>query len=257
MDRYLLDLGASVNLLPYFMYKQLGLGELQPTNLILLLADRTVMVPKKIVEDVILKVDEFYFPVDFVVLDTESVRNLSNQIPVILGRPFLATADAVIRRRNGVITLSFENMTVELNIFHTSSQPSIMDEHEEVNMIDVSVNHTFEEFYYKDPLEKCLAHFGMNFDIEQSIKEVNTLLDSVPIMDTNLWRPNVEPLPLLISIPVPSIIEPPKLKLKLLPDTLKYAFLGESETLPMIISSYLDKDKEEKLLVFFVNIRKP
>jgi len=88
----------------------------------------------------------------------------------------------------------------------------------------------------------------MNFDIEESIEEVNALLDSVPIMDTNLWRPNVESLPLPTSIPVPSIIEPPKLELKPLPDTLKYAFLGESETLPVIISFHLDKDQEGKLL---------
>ena len=70
----------------------------------------------------------------------------------------------------------------------------------------------------------------MNFDIEESIEVVNVLLDSVPIMDTNLWGPNVESLPLPTSIPVPSIIEPPKLELKPLPDTLKYAFLCESET---------------------------
>ena len=74
MDRYLLDLGASVNLLPNSVYKQLGLGKLQPTNLTLLLADRSVKVPKEMIEDVILKVDEFYFPADFVVLDTEPVR---------------------------------------------------------------------------------------------------------------------------------------------------------------------------------------
>ena len=67
MDQCLLDLGASVNLLPYSVYKQLGLRELQPTNLTLLLADRSVKIPKGIVEDAILKVDEFYFPADFVV----------------------------------------------------------------------------------------------------------------------------------------------------------------------------------------------
>jgi len=139
---------------------------------------------------------------------------------------------------NGVMTLSFGNMTVELNIFRTSSQPDVIDDYKEVNTINVSVNHTFEESCYKDPLEKCLAHFGTNFDIEESIEEVNALLDSVLIMDTNLWRPNVEPLPLPTSIPVPSIIEPPKLELKPLPHTLKYAFLGESEILPMIISSH-------------------
>ena len=88
----------------------------------------------------------------------------------------------------------------------------------------------------------------MNFDIEEFIEEINALLDYVPIIDTNLWRPKVEPSPLSTSVPIPSIVEPPKLELKSLPDTLKYAFLGESETLPVIISSHLDKDQEEKLL---------
>ena len=61
-----------------------------------------------------------------------------------------------------------------------------MDDLEEVNMIDMSVSHTFEEFLYESPWEKYLAHFRMNFDIKKSIKKVNTLLDFVPIMDTNL-----------------------------------------------------------------------
>jgi len=56
--------------------------------------------------------------------------------------------------------LSFGNMIVELNIFHTSSQPPEMDDPEEVNMINNLVNHTFEESCYEDPLKKCLTHFG-------------------------------------------------------------------------------------------------
>ena len=123
MDRYLLDLGASVNFLSYFVYKQLGLRELQPINNTLLLANKSVKVPKKIVEDVILKVDEFCFPADFVFLDTKLVTNPSSHSPVILGRPVLTTTDVVIRCRNGVMTLSFEKMTVELYVFHISSQP--------------------------------------------------------------------------------------------------------------------------------------
>ena len=86
-----------------------------------------------------MKVDEFYFPTDCVVLDTELDRNLSNHSPVILGRLFFATANAVIRCKNGVMTLSFGNMTFELNIFHNSFQPHVMDGHEEVKMIDISV----------------------------------------------------------------------------------------------------------------------
>ncbi|XP_059458376.1 uncharacterized protein LOC132187972 [Corylus avellana] len=84
IERALLDLGASVNLLPYSVYVQLGLGELRPTSMTLQLADRSVKVPRGIVEDVLIKVDKFYFPVDFIVLDTEPVPNVGSQIPVCL-----------------------------------------------------------------------------------------------------------------------------------------------------------------------------
>ena len=120
IDKSLLDLGASVNLLPYSVYKQLGLGELKPTNITLSLADRSVKIPNGIVEDVLVKVDKFYYPVDFVVLDTEPIASGPNHVPIILGRPFLATANTIINYRNGVMQLTFGNMTLELNIFHLS-----------------------------------------------------------------------------------------------------------------------------------------
>ena len=97
IDKSLLDLGASVNLLPYSVYKQLGLGELKPTNITLSLVDRSVKIPKGIVEDVLVKIDKFYYPIDFVVLDTEPIANEPNHVPIILGRPFLATANAIIK----------------------------------------------------------------------------------------------------------------------------------------------------------------
>jgi hypothetical protein len=108
-----------VNLLPYSVYLQLGLGELKPTSMTLQLADKSMKILRGIVEDVLIKVDKFYFPVDFIVLDTELVQVIRSQIPVILGRPFLATANALINCRSGVMKFSFGNMTVELNIFHS------------------------------------------------------------------------------------------------------------------------------------------
>ena len=69
----LVDLGASVNLLPYLVYVDLGLGELEPANITLQLADRSVKNPRGIVNDVLVQVDKLYFPVDFVVLDTQPV----------------------------------------------------------------------------------------------------------------------------------------------------------------------------------------
>ena len=73
MEKALLDLGASANLLPYSIYKQLRLGELKPTTITLSLLDRSVKFPKGIVEDVLVQVDKFYYLVDFVVLDNEPI----------------------------------------------------------------------------------------------------------------------------------------------------------------------------------------
>ena len=97
VEKALLDLGASVNLLPYSVYKKLGLGELKPTTIILFLADRSVKISKGTVEDVLVQVDKFYYLVDFVVLDTEPVAMLANYVPIILGRPFLATSKSIVR----------------------------------------------------------------------------------------------------------------------------------------------------------------
>ena len=97
VEKALLDLGASVNLLPYSMYKQHGLGELKPTSITLSLTERSIKIPKGAVEDVLIQVDKFYYPVDFVVLDTEPAAVGANYMPIILGRPFLATSNAIIK----------------------------------------------------------------------------------------------------------------------------------------------------------------
>ena len=132
IDKSLLDLGASVNLLPYSVYKQLGLGELKPTNITLSLVDRSVKILKGIVEDVLVKVDKFYYPVDFVVLDTEPIENGPNHVTIILGRPFLATANEIINFRNGVMQLTFGNMTLELNIFHLNNKHKLVETENQV-----------------------------------------------------------------------------------------------------------------------------
>ncbi|KAL5574568.1 hypothetical protein UlMin_016267 [Ulmus minor] len=132
----LLDLGASVNLMPYSVYLQLGLGEIKPTTVVLQLADRSVRKPRGIVEDVLVQIDKFYYPVDFLVLDTIAIVNTESKIPLILGRPFLATANALINCRNGLMTLSFGNMTLEVNVFRVSRQPHEEDECFDTYMID-------------------------------------------------------------------------------------------------------------------------
>ena len=73
-------------------------------------------------EDVLIQIDKFHYPIDFVVLDTELVAVGANYVSIILGRPFLDTSNAIINFRNGVMQLTFENMTLELNIFHLSKK---------------------------------------------------------------------------------------------------------------------------------------
>ncbi|RVW38727.1 Retrovirus-related Pol polyprotein from transposon 17.6 [Vitis vinifera] len=132
VEKALLALGASVNLLPYSVYKQLGLGELKPTSITLSLAYRSVKIPRGMIKDVLVQVDKFYYPVDFVVLDTDPVVKGTNYVPIILGRPFLATSNAIINCRNGVMQLTFGNMTLELNIFHLYKKHIHPEEKEEL-----------------------------------------------------------------------------------------------------------------------------
>ncbi|XP_026459491.1 uncharacterized protein LOC113360169, partial [Papaver somniferum] len=249
VNKALLDLGASVNLLPYSVYEQLGLGELKPTSITLQLADRSVKIPRGVVEDVLIKVDKFYFPVDFIVLDTQPVQNPDCHIPVILGRPFLATSNAIINCRNGVLKLSFGNMTVELNVFDISQQPVNLDDDDvhEVNMIEGLMQDSLTNILSVDPFQACMENFNPDSYDDAYCSDVLSLLESVPQMDVTERKYEMEPPLLSDSKLIPSIVEPPKLELKTLPSTLKYAFLGSSDTLPVIISSCLDTEQESRM----------
>ena len=106
--------------------------------------------------------DKFYYPVDFVVLDTEPVVVGANYVPIILGRPFLATSNAIINCRNGVMQLTFENMTLELNIFHLSKKHMHVEEEglEEVCLIDTILEEQAEQLQLQDKLIEELSDFS-------------------------------------------------------------------------------------------------
>ncbi|KAI3770488.1 hypothetical protein L6452_01622 [Arctium lappa] len=118
----LLDLGASVNILPGSVYDQFEFGELKATSVLLQLADRSVKTPRGVLEDVIVKIEDFYYPVDFLVLDTKGICK-DKSPTMILGRPFLATSNATINCRSGVMDITFGNRKLCMNIFAPSSFP--------------------------------------------------------------------------------------------------------------------------------------
>src|SRR3954465_1003219 len=115
----LCDLGASVNILPYSLFKKLNIGEEKPTQMTLQLADRSVIHPRGIVEDVLIKVDKFIYPVDLVVLDMAEHRS----IPLILGRAFLKTARAIIDVDEGKIILRAGDESIEFHLANKIQYP--------------------------------------------------------------------------------------------------------------------------------------
>jgi hypothetical protein len=153
---------------------------------------------------------------------------------VILGRPFLAMANALINYRTGVMKISFENMTVELNIFHIRKQPPEYDEMKQVCLIEEIMEEVVEESSIEDPLEACFAQFREDLDLDKLIEQVDAILESAPLVISEKEETVV--------------LDPPKKELKPLSDNLKYKFLGPAESSSVIIASDLVDAQEEKLL---------
>ena len=121
-ERALCDLGASINLMSLSIFRQLGLGEARPTTITLQLADRSLKHPREVIEDVLVKVEKFIFLAYFIVLDMED-----KEIPIILGRPFLATGRAMIDVQWGELKLRVQEDKVKFNVFEAVRHPAESD----------------------------------------------------------------------------------------------------------------------------------
>jgi preprotein translocase subunit SecA len=130
--------------------------------------------------------------------------------------------------------ISFGNMTVELNIFHIRKQPLDYDQMNQICLIEEIIDEVIEESSIEDPLEACLAQFGEDLDLEKLMEQANALLETAPLVSEEKEE---------TAVP-----DSPKKELKLLPDSLKYKFLGPAESLPVIIASNLIEAQEEELL---------
>ena len=188
-----------------------------------------------------MQVDKFYYPADFVVLDTDPSAKGTNSVPIILGRLFLATSNAIINCRNGIMQLSFGNMTMELNVFYLCKKQFHLEEEEgseEVCMIDNLV----EEHCDQKMLEDLNESLG---ELDEGSPEPPDLLATLP-----LWKTREEILPLSKEEETQEAgkEESPKLILKSLPIELKYAYLEENKKSPVVISSSLIVPQEDCLL---------
>ena len=132
--RSLLDTGASVSILPKGVYDICPLGELQPLFIKLSLAVGSVRRPHDVVEDVIVKVENYYFPVDFIIVDKKSTKDFTDS-PIILDRPFLATAKAITDWGKGEVIFEVEDSTTKVSINKLMRHPS--HESDEVGAVDI------------------------------------------------------------------------------------------------------------------------
>ncbi|GFZ12049.1 hypothetical protein Acr_23g0004340 [Actinidia rufa] len=188
-------------------------------------------------------------------------RNEDNELRTkVTSRPFLAIANVVIHCRHGLLKLSFGNMTLETNIFTVGKQMREVDQIEEINVIESIIQEHVDREFMEDSIERDLvwseSHDQLEFE-SVSFRDASIVSkESDSVMHVGHWTPTFEPLAPSVVKPIPSEEKPPILERKPLPSTLKYAFLGEGESYPVVISSSLTEGQEESLLKVLKRHRK-
>nr|GEZ74117.1 reverse transcriptase domain-containing protein [Tanacetum cinerariifolium] len=278
------------------MFKKLP--TLNDTKMVLELADRTISKPTGVAENVFVKVGKFYFPADFVVLDFIA----DPRLPLILGRPFLSTAHALIDVYEGEIILRHDEQSVTLkcgdtpsisyNNFQSLNKVDLIDatckeySQEVLGFYDVVANEVFtpyfepivsnssqnltpfneSDFYLKE-IEDCLNNDSnpeeiedSEFDIKRDILILEALLNSdlEPSPNQKDYFPEAHNDLKLIEPKNDKSTddEPPEVELKVLPPHLEYAFLGENNKWPVIISKDLSVNEKFALLEVLNHERK-
>ena len=141
IKKALCDSGASINLMPLSVARKLSLGELTPTTVTLQMVDRTMAKPEGVIEDVLVKVGKFFFPIDFIILDIEE----DSQVPLLLGRTFLATGAALIDMQKGVLTLRVGEEAVDFNMLQ--SLKNLDTDREDYKLVDDVYLNNFDCYY--------------------------------------------------------------------------------------------------------------
>ncbi|XP_070040838.1 uncharacterized protein [Nicotiana tomentosiformis] len=167
----LCDLGESINFMPYSVFKTLGVGQPKPTSMRLQMADRTMKRQLGIIDDVLVRADKFIIPTDFVILDCE----VDYKVPIILGKPFLATRKALVDVEAGELTFRVDDEKVVFHVCKSMRQPnsnkvcSFMD-----LMTDVIIDDTSTMMNVDDTLEVVLLNLDDD-EMDGYVECVNSL----------------------------------------------------------------------------------
>ncbi|XP_076902376.1 uncharacterized protein LOC143557109 [Bidens hawaiensis] len=240
------------NKLPKKMTDPGGIGEPKPTRRSIQLADRSIKYPRGIVENMLVKIDKFVFPVDFVILDMVEDKN----VPLILGRPFLAIARALIDVCTGKLTFRINDEEVTFDIGRSMQHP----QHHDDSLYCIEVIDSIVSCHVRDSvISNALDTQILEEPISEPIRE-DHIIEEI-IKSENQETPSPQEVFEVVDHELeskvkPSTKEPPALELKELPSHMEYAFLESNSQLPVIISANLLID--EKSCSRFLNfIRKP
>ncbi|RDY07605.1 hypothetical protein CR513_08262, partial [Mucuna pruriens] len=266
----MLDLGASIKVMPASIYRSLNFGDLEPTGMTIQLTNRSIVQPLGVLEDVLIQVNELIFLADFYVLDMEDGTS-GKESTLILGRPFLMTARTKIDVHVGTLSMEFGDTLVQFNICEAVKHPT-----EDHSLFSIDIIEELVEEYLQ--LESCSEDIGdfagsTNSCLEADHNEVQDFPDSEDNHDDTanlafeavlielLHQPQAELMTahLVSSLsqvgqadPKPPTEEssspPPPMELKPLPNHLKYTYLDSEQQLPIIIANNLLQEQEEKLL---------
>ncbi|CAN6700814.1 unnamed protein product [Malus baccata var. baccata] len=258
-----LDLGASINVMPYSIYASMNLGALKNDGVIIQLADRSNAYPKGVLEDVLVQVNHLIFPADFYVLEMDESDHAPS-LPILLGRPFMKTARTKIDVYNGTLTMEFDGEVINFNLSDSMKYPSENHSCFAIDVIDSLTQDHFDKLN-DDALELVIAQ-GMDkqnveattmgthgiHDQSFAVPHNDEVIEMVAALESLPSQSGKYSDPILSSVSankmLPSVVQPPTLELKPLPSDLKYLFLGEDDTLPVIISSSLTAQEESKLV---------
>jgi len=238
VGKALLDLGASINLMPLSMIRRIRDLEVRPTRMTLQLADRSLKYPYGVAEDVLVKVDKFMFPVDFVIMDIEE----DSEVPLILGRPLMKMAKVIIDVDDGKLKVKVQDDEVNFNVFEAMQHPKDKKQCFRMDVIDEIFLSSRKQLTKASPLEKALigACDDLEEDEEKKVDEYLTHMNVANEIASNDIQ--------LEKLQQVNRTESQKLELKVLPPHLKYVFLADGGDKPVVISNALTASEEKKLI---------
>ena len=238
----LCDSRASIDLMPLLVVKKLSLGELTPIAMTLQMADKTMEHPEGVLENVLIKVGKFIFPMDFVVMDMEE----DTQVPLLLGRPFLAIRAALIdvKKRELTLIVGDEAVHFKLNISLKRSDCDISDCKTIETVVPIS-----HELIFGCNFQNSINENEMNFQYLDDL-DYEFLHSSCELKETifSLNENNIEKTSSNDGEAIETETSLAGLTLKELPRYLKHAFLELAKAKPIIILAALTEHEEQKLL---------